>query len=537
MKAVFHVLWMSVLGLAPILCAAEPAADAVKEFKSWFKDYRNGKINLYQKSAVPIANDHNGGYRYFRKDNVEEMDRLLAALALRNDLDAAMALTDAATFAFDRRGDVEVSKYYEKQPWTMRSHAADALAKITDEKALGWITEHLLESRSQWDSRYRRCLGARVLAEATDQAKRFLSALDDKDEKVREAALRALGLRGTVHEIEQIYERLADGSQIVRVAAVEAVGKILANDRNTHPTLFYECMEKIKPLLDDPSWTVIDSVLSFMETFRDLRSIPVLVDYLGKVAAGRDDYRERTFRRIIEVLHSLTGVTSPGSDPQAWKEWWNENEATFVLPPEVPMRIGYQTGAAHFFSIPINSDNALFILDISGSMAAPLDQTDPDSEEESKLERACGELMNALSDLDPSVHFNIFLFNDSIKRFSKDFKSASKVNIIAAEHFFRRAQAEGGTNIFDALNQALKLEEIGIVDRFGDDVECDTVFLLSDGVPSSGMVIDPEEIINIISSANQRNRIRFHTIYLGEEHSDFMRKFAQKNFGEYIRVR
>ncbi len=536
MKAAIHIICASILGLVPLLAAAPPA-DAVKEFKAWFKDYRSGKIDLYQKSAVPIPNEDNSGYRYFRKDAVEEMDRLLDALALRNDLDAAVALTEAATFAFDRRGDVEVNKYYEKQPWTMRAHAAEALMKITDEKALDWIRDNLFESRSQWDSSYRRCLGAKVLAEATDSAARFLSALDDKDEKVREAALGALGLRGTIHEIEQVYERLGDVSETVRVAAVEAIREILANDRNMHPTLFYECIEKITPLLDDRSWTVKDSVLSFMETFRDLRSIPILIDFLSTVAAGRDQYRERTFRRIIEVLNSLTGVTSPGSDPLAWKEWWDENGSTFALPPEVSMRVGYQTGAAHFFSIPINSDNALFILDISGSMAAPLTRNDPDSEEESKLTRACAELMIALSDLDPSVHFNIFLFNDAIKRFSRDFKSASKVNIIAAEHFFRRAQAEGGTNIFDALNQALKLEAIGIVDRFGEEVDCDTVFLLSDGVPSSGTVIDPEEIINIISSANQRKRIRFHTIYLGEEHSEFMREFAQRNFGHYIRVK
>jgi hypothetical protein len=511
--------------------------DAIKEFKSWFKKYRHGDIDLYQKCAVPIRADDEGGLRYFRTDEIRRMDSLLQALADRNDLAGARLLVDAATFHFDRRGDVEIRKHSAQQPWALRSHAVDALTKITNDEALEWLKKNLLESRSLWDSGFRRTLGVKIFATAADSPAQLVPAVNDRDPRVREEALRSLGRRGTIREIDAVFLRFEDGEEAVRIAAIEAIRGILANDRNMHPSLFYNCLERIKPLLCDSSWSVMDATLSFLENNRSVRSIPVLIETLGKVAAGTGRYSVRSFSRIIEVLRSLTGVTSPGSDPKAWEAWWKLNGKTFVLPPEKAMRAGYQTGAAHFFSIPVNSDSVLFILDISGSMRSPLILRDSPGSEETKLERAHVELTRTLGDLHPEIHFNIFLFNDEIKRFSKEFKTASKLNVTSAELFFKDSIAKGGTNLFDTLNAALSLENVGTVDSFGEEVACDTIFLLSDGVPSTGQVIDPEEIIDIISRANRSKRIRIHTIYVGTEHSPFMEEFAHRNFGRYAHIR
>ena len=115
-----------VIALLAVLAgrSAGQTFDAVREFKSWFKEYRKGGIDLYQKSPVPVASPGSSGLRYFRNDAIRNMDGLLRALADRNDLESAKLLTEAATFRFDRRGDVEVRKYHEKQPWILRTHAA-----------------------------------------------------------------------------------------------------------------------------------------------------------------------------------------------------------------------------------------------------------------------------------------------------------------------------------------------------------------------------------------------------------------------------
>jgi hypothetical protein len=365
----------------------------------------------------------------------------------------------------------------------------------------------------------------------------LLPALDDRDPDVRQQALDTLARTGTIREIDDVYRMLGDESEATRVAAVEAIGGILTNDRNSHPSLFYKCLDRVQPLLEDPSWSVKDAVLSFMEKYRSVLTIPILIDFLAKVEVESDRYRIRTLHRIVEVLQSLTGVTSPGANSDGWKKWWADNKSTFILPPEAPMRLGYQTGTAQFFSIPLHSDRILFVLDISGSMQAPLLQKDPHIPDESKLDRARRELSRTLGDLHPDVRFNIYLFNDSITVFAKDFKPASPLNITAAELFFKDAEAKGGTNLFDALNQALAIKEIGTLNHIGAETVCDTIFLLSDGVPSTGLVINPDEILDIISTANRRKRIRIHTIYVGAEHSPFMQEFARRNFGAYVHVK
>ncbi len=533
-------LWVALPTLLLALLSLQPAAgkeDIIREFKSWFRRYKAGKIDLYQKSPVPIqANGAGGEMRYFKTDSVREMDGLLQALAKQNNVAATKLLIDAATFRFERREDVEIRKHFEKQPWILRTHASDALFRITDTEALEWIRTHLLESRSLWDSTHRRALGILILGTAGDDPSRLITVLKDPDEKVREAGLNNLQRNGTIRQIDSVYMALEDKSEAVRVAAIEAIGGILINDRNAHPSLFYSCLDRVYPTLNDPSWSVRDAALSHMETFRSVRSIPLLIALLEEVAAHKDKYRERTFRRIIEVLCSLSGKTSPGTDPAQWKEWWKANKNTFILPSESSTRPGYQTGTAQFFSIPVHSDCVVFVLDISGSMSSPISDHGG-GKNSTKMKCARSELSRTLGDLHPNVKFNVILFNDDVSRLSKSFLRANPANLESAARFFGDTPASGGTNLFDALNEALELENFGLLSRLGKDVECDTVFLLSDGVPSTGLVINPDEIIEIITRANGRKRIRIHTIYFGAEPSPFMQKLAEKNFGRYAHMR
>lgn len=521
------------------LIEARPADD-IQQFKSWFSRYKRGKIILYQKSPVPIQNGNGVNLQYFKTDAVQEMDGFFQALVDCNNLKATMLLADAAMFRFDRRGDVEARKYADRQPWLLRAHASDALARIKDPESIEWIRKNLMESRSLWDSAQRRALGCAVLSRRGDDPELLLSALSDSNDNVREEALLGLAEAGSYDQIDHVFDRLGDDSDIVRIAAVQAVGTILRNDRNTHPSFFGVCFGKIVPMLDDRSWSVKDAALTFLEKQRSVRAIPALIRFLKKIAAERDNFRMRTHYRTIEVLRSLTGVTHPGNDHTLWAKWWEENRKTFVLPPERAMRRGYQTGTAQFFSIAVNADRVLFILDTSGSMEAPLGRApDPRSSDkvESKMDRARTELTRTLGDLQQRVRFNIIVFNDTVDRFSEGFLAATPGAVKNANAFFESSKPSGGTNLFDALNRALSIEDLGTLDRFGGKIDCDTIFLLSDGVPSTGLVIVPEEIVRIITKANRRCRIRIHTIYLGAEPSPFMQTLADRNFGEYVHVK
>ena len=60
-------------------------------------------------------------------------------------------------------------------------------------------------------------------------------------------------------------------------------------------------------------------------------------------------------------------------------------------------------------------------------------------------------------------------------------------------------------------------------------VEADTVFFLSDGRPTIGDYVDPDDILREIKSLNDLRRVVIHTIAIGEFQKDFMERLAAQN--------
>jgi HEAT repeat protein len=509
-----------------------PGEDAARNFRNWFRDYKKGEILLYQPSSVPLGKTANGTVRYFKKDHLEEMDALLDALAVQNDLEATKLLIEAASFRFHRNGDTEIEKHYEKQPWILRAHALEALKRITDPRSVKWLRDRCLDSTTGWEAPFRRILAVELFGSdrALNDPALLKALLSDRDPRVREKTLQSLGRVGGITELEAVIGLLDDEAPSVKVAAVETMGAILEAARKDHPVLIEEALAHLAGYLDDGPWPVQESILSLMERFRTPRSIPLLIAFLEKDG----DLRERIVQRTAEVLRSLTGARILDADAGDWREWWSENRDTFQMSAEPsPALKGFQLNTPSFFNIPVNSDNVFFILDISGSMRAPLTLNGG----ESKLQRAREELTKTLDALDSEVRFNVILFNDAVFTFSDHLVKAAEEEKKIARRFFEKAEADDGTNIFNALNAALDIKSMGLVDRLGEDIELDTIFLLSDGVPTSGIVIDPEEIVRIVTRANALSKIKINTIYLGEEPSRFMFELAENNFGQYIHIR
>jgi len=345
---------------------------------------------------------------------------------------------------------------------------------------------------------------------------------------------------GGASELDLAVEKINDPEPLVRVAAIEAAGEILARSQELAPEQASFFIPMITRHFDDPEWPVQETILSMMERFRSRDSIPILIEFVERITSRPEEYRERILQRVLEVLRSLTGAQIQETDPSKWREWWSEREETFRMAPAPPPILqGFQLDGPSFFNIPVNSDCVYFILDISGSMKAPLSsQEELEADRaESKLDRARAELEKTLNALSSDVYFNIILFNETVRQFSEKPLQATEEAKRAAGLFFQEAHADEGTNIFDSLNRALEIKSLGLVNRIGEKVELDTVFLLSDGVPTSGAVIDPSEILRIITRANRLTKIRIHTVYLGSDPSSFMRELAGNNYGRYIQVR
>ena len=62
----------------------------------------------------------------------------------------------------------------------------------------------------------------------------------------------------------------------------------------------------------------------------------------------------------------------------------------------------------------------------------------------------------------------------------------------------------------------------------------DTVFFLSDGRPSVGKHTDVQHILEEVTELNQRFRITFHAIAIGQFQKEFLRSLAELNGGVFV---
>ncbi|MDH3590990.1 MAG: hypothetical protein OER88_03875, partial [Planctomycetota bacterium] len=90
-----------------------------------------------------------------------------------------------------------------------------------------------------------------------------------------------------------------------------------------------------------------------------------------------------------------------------------------------------------------------------------------------------------------------------------------------ARRWLEKQPAKGGGAIYDALAAALA------------DPEVDTIYLLSDGVPSYGTIKRSWRVRQEIERANRWRRVVIHTILLGKRGTDveFMKRLALENGG------
>ena len=62
-----------------------------------------------------------------------------------------------------------------------------------------------------------------------------------------------------------------------------------------------------------------------------------------------------------------------------------------------------------------------------------------------------------------------------------------------------------------------------------------TVFVLSDGMPTSGAVKDPEQILKMVRAANRYQKVRINTVFTGVgDGAAFLRKLAEQNDGVFV---
>ena len=68
------------------------------------------------------------------------------------------------------------------------------------------------------------------------------------------------------------------------------------------------------------------------------------------------------------------------------------------------------------------------------------------------------------------------------------------------------------TNLWGGLQEGLEFKSLVYGDRYDSNI--DEVFLLSDGAPTEGEVVDPSEILSLIQESYRFNKVRINTVFI-----------------------
>jgi Ca-activated chloride channel family protein len=144
----------------------------------------------------------------------------------------------------------------------------------------------------------------------------------------------------------------------------------------------------------------------------------------------------------------------------------------------------------------------VFVVDISGSMAGP------------SIRQAREALLAALTRLRPEDAFAILAFDDGIDTFSPGFVDVSPEKLAQARRFVRGLEADGGTEIYPALSEAIALTSRS------DSERVQRIVFVTDGA-----VANEEALFERIHAG--LGRARLHTIGIGHAPNGYlMRRMA-----------
>jgi len=326
---------------------------------------------------------------------------------------------------------------------------------------------------------------------------------------------------------------LRDAEPQVRVAAMDA---LRAKQAGTP-----EVIAVLVQSLSSDSWQVKSTAVATLQALGAKETIEPLIEALAK-----NDGRLR--HEINQALIAFTGVDKHG-DYAAWKAWWDaskEQVRAGTYKPRKEEQANNQAGAATtFYGIPIQSRHVVFILDRSGSMARPSEWNlsadvatgvnvpglDLKPQGNRKIDIARWQLKRALAMLPDGTEFNLIFYNHQFTAMSEQMVKLNAGSRKQAYEFIDSLDPTGRTNIYDPLEKGLSMAPTGAgADKLpkappnpavrktvaGNDKSekghADTVFLLSDGLPNTGQIPDPEGIIAKVREINRTRKVTINTI-------------------------
>lgn len=361
----------------------------------------------------------------------------------------------------------------------------------------------------------------------------------------------AKDLSAVVEELDSLAKSGTDKAvdAIVRYARGSSVElRAIAMGSLVHLKDSPKAREALARGLLDPDPSVRAAALRACGKVREKSVISALISMLG---------REKEEALKVNALKVLVRFTEQnmGLVEEDWRKWWELAEARFEFPKEGAEKgfTDVKVRDLSYFGIEISSKRMGFLVDISSSMTQSV-AVRPSSERGAETGAETGgrtsagkgaggeggkegeaegkettarkidilkrELVRVLRKLPPDAAINILTFHRTFGAWQKQLQPLAGQGRARAIGYVEGLQTGQGTNVFDTLESALK------------DRRIDTIYLLTDGVPTAGRITDPKAIVEEIRVQNRVRGVTIHCIAFGEE-SKLLEELAADNGGEY----
>jgi len=536
---------------------------ALRALDAWLKLYRAGKIDFTSKEN--IARDSLATKYGIAPKNAlgnptwaGDLELILEAVAQLDDAAAGQALLEVTSIGIDQ------GKYTrEMAPAEVRAAGERWVAKLRTAAAKEEICKaargelKIEKSRAvAFRAAAARCIG--LLEDRTMRAT-LEPLLGDSETIVRVNAAEAFGkladdrsamplielvqretndavLMTAAQSLRTVFARFVTGSEMsAPKAATEDAAGTPAAAAEAPPEGIRLAVRACSDALCRTTWRADMALVRFLDGFRARESVPALIGVLERFRDHPEELRSGKLSGLLqfqvhELLVAMTGAVFAADQPEKWRQFWDAEKDNIKVTEKRAPKSGGATSAGDFCGIPIEGTRVVFILDLSGSMDWPMrGQAGAGRKKGSSgLDFAKQELRRAIAAIAPNAQFNLITFNGDSRAelWNKDLVVASEKNRERFLKFVDGLKARGGTNLWSALEEALKIRSLVFGTSY--DTTLDEIFVLSDGAPSVGEVVDPVEILRLVKETNRFAATRINTVFVNTEPPEDQRRAVPK---------
>ncbi|MEM8713892.1 MAG: hypothetical protein AAGG01_23355, partial [Planctomycetota bacterium] len=390
-------------------------------------------------------------------------------------------LADMLADLKDEDVDKRLAKLVGKGRAPQKVFAILATRNVSGDKFLKKLRKGLADKETEVVVETVRSLGRRRDRGSIEDLEKTLEKVQKKgaDESILESLMETLSILydGQNEWMERLETFAAHEEAYLRNAAIAEIARI---GRASSVDLLLDALKH-------PVWSTRLVGLKALVARREANLIPPIVEQM-QTEVGRMQLE------FGDALFQLTGQPF-GRRATVWARWLKDQGGSVEVMDKAQVQklseaeaerrlkeVSQVEKEARFFGIQIVSERVLFILDISGSMAEPLRLERVGETPPTRMDVAKRELKTAIESLPSNALFNVVPFSGSAMSWMEGGLAASATESAKLEAllYVSRLDALGGTNLYDALAFAF------------DDPDVDTIYLLSDGEPSIGDLIDPQ---------------------------------------------